>query len=271
VSRTDLKLQVTIAGPGHHQKAIGFHGGLVLDDAVGMPMLWIRNPHLCVAARPALEVLGDAATEDLSGRRPVLPIYHGSRTEVADKSPRMMNELLDMIETNARQQCVPRQCSHLAGHHATRTYYGRVSWAVSWAASIVDSANRLKHWSEWQDLNLRPPRPERGALPSARASRDRGSCSSAKRSGAASKTGGQWRHECPIVPYETAGRPGDTNESKRKGERTCANFAQSRLQVIEPTAHSVHSIIGAMANLWAWSDFTFLMFLSGQVAAFHKI
>src|SRR5947208_11843165 len=22
-----------------------------------------------------------------------------------------------------------------------------------------------KHWSEWQDLNLRPPRPERGALP----------------------------------------------------------------------------------------------------------
>ena len=22
-----------------------------------------------------------------------------------------------------------------------------------------------KRWSEWQDLNLRPPRPERGALP----------------------------------------------------------------------------------------------------------
>jgi hypothetical protein len=22
-----------------------------------------------------------------------------------------------------------------------------------------------KYWSEWQDLNLRPPRPERGALP----------------------------------------------------------------------------------------------------------
>src|SRR6476660_7305754 len=25
--------------------------------------------------------------------------------------------------------------------------------------------NSLKGWSEWQDLNLRPPRPERGALP----------------------------------------------------------------------------------------------------------
>ena len=24
-----------------------------------------------------------------------------------------------------------------------------------------------KVWSEWQDLNLRPPRPERGALPPA--------------------------------------------------------------------------------------------------------
>ena len=24
---------------------------------------------------------------------------------------------------------------------------------------------RAKYWSEWQDLNLRPPRPERGALP----------------------------------------------------------------------------------------------------------
>jgi hypothetical protein len=27
------------------------------------------------------------------------------------------------------------------------------------------SAKSLKVWSEWQDLNLRPPRPERGALP----------------------------------------------------------------------------------------------------------
>src|SRR5436853_4918351 len=24
---------------------------------------------------------------------------------------------------------------------------------------------QAKYWSEWQDLNLRPPRPERGALP----------------------------------------------------------------------------------------------------------
>ena len=27
------------------------------------------------------------------------------------------------------------------------------------------SANGAKYWSEWQDLNLRPPRPERGVLP----------------------------------------------------------------------------------------------------------
>ena len=27
------------------------------------------------------------------------------------------------------------------------------------------SGKALKCWSEWQDLNLRPPRPERGALP----------------------------------------------------------------------------------------------------------
>jgi hypothetical protein len=25
--------------------------------------------------------------------------------------------------------------------------------------------NSAKYWSEWQDLNLRPPRPERGGLP----------------------------------------------------------------------------------------------------------
>ena len=30
-----------------------------------------------------------------------------------------------------------------------------------------------KCWSEWQDLNLRPPRPERGALPGSLKARDR--------------------------------------------------------------------------------------------------
>src|SRR6266436_8670045 len=39
------------------------------------------------------------AIEDLSGRRRLLPIYRAWRTEVAGKSPRMMNELLDMIGT----------------------------------------------------------------------------------------------------------------------------------------------------------------------------
>lgn len=37
--------------------------------------------------------------EDLSGRRRLLPIYRAWRTEVAGKSPRMMNELLRMIGT----------------------------------------------------------------------------------------------------------------------------------------------------------------------------
>jgi hypothetical protein len=31
----------------------------------------------------------------------------------------------------------------------------------------VDVGISAKPWSEWQDLNLRPPRPERGALPTA--------------------------------------------------------------------------------------------------------
>jgi len=39
------------------------------------------------------------AIEDLSGRRRLLPIYHVWRTKVAGKSPRMMNDLLDMIGT----------------------------------------------------------------------------------------------------------------------------------------------------------------------------
>jgi putative hemolysin len=39
------------------------------------------------------------AIEDLSGRRRLLPIYRRWRTEVAGKSPRMMNDLLDMIGT----------------------------------------------------------------------------------------------------------------------------------------------------------------------------
>jgi hypothetical protein len=52
----------------------------------------------------------------------------------------------------------------------------------------------------------------------------------------------------PIVPHETAVRLPDTNESERKDERTCANFAHVRTQAVEPTALSVQSIMGAMAN-----------------------
>jgi hypothetical protein len=32
----------------------------------------------------------------------------------------------------------------------------------------ASGAGQAKYWSEWQDLNLRPPRPERGALPTTR-------------------------------------------------------------------------------------------------------
>jgi putative hemolysin len=39
------------------------------------------------------------AIENLSGRRRLLPIYYKWRTEIAGKSPRMMNDLLDMIGT----------------------------------------------------------------------------------------------------------------------------------------------------------------------------
>ena len=38
---------------------------------------------------------------------------------------------------------------------------GRVSVAETVGIDVSDDA---KCWSEWQDLNLRPPRPERGAL-----------------------------------------------------------------------------------------------------------
>src|SRR4029077_6689811 len=35
--------------------------------------------------------------------------------------------------------------------------------AFGLAAQVLDLFG--EYWSEWQDLNLRPPRPERGALP----------------------------------------------------------------------------------------------------------
>jgi hypothetical protein len=33
------------------------------------------------------------------------------------------------------------------------------------SVTYVSGPDTAKCWSEWQDLNLRPPRPERGALP----------------------------------------------------------------------------------------------------------
>ena len=43
------------------------------------------------------------------------------------------------------------------------------SYAVRFLETI-----KWKDWSEWQDLNLRPPRPERGALPDCATLRLRG-------------------------------------------------------------------------------------------------
>jgi putative hemolysin len=57
-------------------------------------ILTYASPH-----DPRWKRWGMHVIEDLSGRRRLLPIYHTWRTEVAGKSPRMMNELLRMIGT----------------------------------------------------------------------------------------------------------------------------------------------------------------------------
>ena len=71
---------------------------------------------------------------------------------------------------------------------------GRQTWAVgkrrvtvlSWDLSRGrDAFFGLKYWSEWQDLNLRPPRPERGALPDCATLRHRCSREAALISGGA--------------------------------------------------------------------------------------
>jgi integrase len=52
---------------------------------------------------------------------------------------------------------------HLAGaKRAFTRHRGRETVAETAAGRTGEPA---KYWSEWQDLNLRPPRPERGALP----------------------------------------------------------------------------------------------------------
>jgi putative hemolysin len=48
---------------------------------------------------PRWKRLAMRAIENVSGRRHLMELYHTWRQEVADKSPRMMNELLDMIGT----------------------------------------------------------------------------------------------------------------------------------------------------------------------------
>lgn len=67
-------------------------------------ILTYASPHDPRWKRWAMHVI-----EDLSGRRRLLPIYRAWRTQVAGKSPRMMNELLDMVGTrldiNAGNRC----------------------------------------------------------------------------------------------------------------------------------------------------------------------
>src|ERR1700750_152278 len=43
--------------------------------------------------------------------------------------------------------------------------YSGARSSLSFSDSCASSASWVRSWSEWQDLNLRPPRPERGALP----------------------------------------------------------------------------------------------------------
>ncbi len=50
---------------------------------------------------------------------------------------------------------------HLSG---ARKAFARHRDAVAEGVAAKDQKS-AKYWSEWQDLNLRPPRPERGALP----------------------------------------------------------------------------------------------------------
>ena len=57
----------------------------------------------------------------------------------------------------------PRPCSGLAAgaRVVAACSYAKV-WHKVWRSILIF---RLSNWREWQDLNLRPPRPERGKLP----------------------------------------------------------------------------------------------------------
>jgi hypothetical protein len=48
-----------------------------------------------------------------------------------------------------------------------------ISLRISLRCRKRSGCKGLKRWSEWQDLNLRPPRPERGVLPAPDSDRHR--------------------------------------------------------------------------------------------------
>jgi hypothetical protein len=61
------------------------------------------------------------------------------------------------------QEMGEAQCNHSANidHRLTKKLA-----AISVGETVGPrSCGSAKYWSEWQDLNLRPPRPEQGALP----------------------------------------------------------------------------------------------------------
>ena len=65
----------------------------------------------------------------------------------------------------ARAFLLERGCCVLILWLAKLTNGAGEAWVnnVSVAISVAEAmSNSDKYWSEWQDLNLRPPRPERG-------------------------------------------------------------------------------------------------------------
>lgn len=75
--------------------------------------------------------------------------------------PRSLNRMLCSLHTREPPDA-SRGMRGAGFPTANAGLMSRVSVGITVGAAI---RNRANDWSEWQDLNLRPPRPERGALP----------------------------------------------------------------------------------------------------------
>ena len=76
---------------------------------------------------------------------------------------RFASRLSILVHGLVRDFLLPPQAQHVARPHKglrPRLPFQSVGETVGLGLS-----GSVKYWSEWQDLNLRPPRPERGALP----------------------------------------------------------------------------------------------------------